>query len=63
MIIDFYTLFFKRRVYKSFMHNAQLIFMQLISEEGYNNFKFPMIIDFHISSLIKVVYKSSIYNA
>ena len=45
------------------MHNAKLIFMQLVSKDGCKNFEFLMITDFYAPFFKKKVYKSSIYNA
>ena len=59
-MIDFYILFLKKTIYKSFIYNTSLIFMQFILETKCKSLKFTMIINFYAFFLGKKMYKSFI---
>ena len=63
MIIDFYISFLQKEVYKSFIYDVNLKFIQPTLENRFKNFEFPIIIDFYALLLKKRVYNSFIHDA
>ena len=62
IIIDFYVPILRRGIYKSFMYDTSLIFMQPALEEECKNSQFTVTINFYVLFFKKRLYKSSMYD-